>query len=284
MSNSTTLLRLKEVRINKRLTLKQVALAINLSESTISLYECGKRHPDYSTLIKLADFFGVSVDYLLGHVSHNDFDFEDEQHEPDCPDMSLLHRRITELRRKYGETQAEVASLLNVTQQAYANYETGKRNPSVRHLIILSKHYHITLDCLLGLIGSPSISFAPRLRELRKERDLSQKSLADAVGVDRTAIAKYETGASGAKAEMLEKLATFFGVTTDYLLGRSDIKSPAPEASGTDDEAEIRRFLQQIKDDPSTRMMFDLAKGATLEEIKATVAFLKMLRQDPDSD
>ena len=41
----------------------------------------------------------------------------------------------------------------------------------------------------------------------------------------------------------------------------------------------IREYLQMIKDDPKLRMMFDLAKDASLEEIKATVAFLKALRE-----
>lgn len=118
-----------------------------------------------------------------------------------------------------------------------------------------------------------------RIRELREERGLTQKELAEAIGVDRTAIAKYESGASGAKSEMLEKLANYFGVTTDYILGRTNEKTPAPVVQSESEEEEIREYLQQIKDDPSTRMMFDLVRGATLEEVKATVAFLKALRE-----
>jgi transcriptional regulator with XRE-family HTH domain len=118
-----------------------------------------------------------------------------------------------------------------------------------------------------------------RIKELREERGMTQKELAEALGIDRTAIAKYESGASGAKSEMLEKLATFFGVSTDYLLGRTNRKAPVHELSDGYEDAELREYLQQIKDDPSTRMMFDLARGATLEEIKATVAFLKALRE-----
>ena len=54
------------------------------------------------------------------------------------------------------------------------------------------------------------------------------------------------------------------------------LRLPTAEKS---EDAEIAAYLQQIKDDPSARMMFDLAKGATMEEIKATVAFLKALRE-----
>ena len=58
--------RIKQLRKEKALTMKQLGVAIGVAESTISLYENGKRQPDNETLSKLADFFGVSVDYLLG--------------------------------------------------------------------------------------------------------------------------------------------------------------------------------------------------------------------------
>ena len=58
--------RIKQLRKEKSLTMKQLGVAICVAESTISLYENGKRQPDNETLSKLADFFGVSVDYLLG--------------------------------------------------------------------------------------------------------------------------------------------------------------------------------------------------------------------------
>ena len=58
--------RLKELRKSKQLTMKDLGQIINVAESTISLYENGKREPDYQTLSKMADFFEVSIDYLLG--------------------------------------------------------------------------------------------------------------------------------------------------------------------------------------------------------------------------
>lgn len=58
--------RLKDLRKEKQLTMKELGQKLDLAESTISLYESGKREPDYQTLLKIADFFNVSVDYLLG--------------------------------------------------------------------------------------------------------------------------------------------------------------------------------------------------------------------------
>jgi transcriptional regulator with XRE-family HTH domain len=46
--------------------MKELGLIVGVAESTISLYENGKRQPDNATLIRIAEYFGVSTDYLLG--------------------------------------------------------------------------------------------------------------------------------------------------------------------------------------------------------------------------
>jgi len=58
--------RLKQLRREKNLTQKQIGDAVNLSPITISGWEIGKSMPDAQTLPLLADFLGVSIDYLLG--------------------------------------------------------------------------------------------------------------------------------------------------------------------------------------------------------------------------
>ena len=62
---------LRELREKRGLTLEQVAEALDSKNQYISNYELGKRRPDYDTLSKFADFYGVSVDFLLGRKSHN---------------------------------------------------------------------------------------------------------------------------------------------------------------------------------------------------------------------
>lgn len=59
-------LRLKQLRENKRLTQAQVAERIDVTASMVSSYETDIRLPSYATLLKIANLFGVSVDYLLG--------------------------------------------------------------------------------------------------------------------------------------------------------------------------------------------------------------------------
>ena len=60
------MLRIKELREKKGLLQKEVATNLNIGLSTLSQYETGSREPDYNTLVKIAEYFNVSTDYLLG--------------------------------------------------------------------------------------------------------------------------------------------------------------------------------------------------------------------------
>ncbi len=59
---------LKELREKSRISQKELADYLGISQNAVSLYEIGKREPNIKTLIKLSDYFNVSVDYLLGHI------------------------------------------------------------------------------------------------------------------------------------------------------------------------------------------------------------------------
>ena len=58
-----------------------------------------------------------------------------------------------------------------------------------------------------------------RIKELRKQSRLSQQALADQIGVFRTTISNWETGYSQISLENAKKVAEYFGVTIEYLLG-----------------------------------------------------------------
>ncbi len=68
--------------------------------------------------------------------------------------------------------------------------------------------------------------FKNRLKELRKEFEMTQQDLANKIGIVRTAITNYETGRTIPDSETLSVMAKIFNTTTDYLLGNSDIRNP----------------------------------------------------------
>lgn len=59
--------RLKELRQKRNITQWQLAEGLNLSPSSITMYENGRRLPDIPTIINIAKYFNVSVDYLIGN-------------------------------------------------------------------------------------------------------------------------------------------------------------------------------------------------------------------------
>ena len=60
--------RLKELRKSRNISQLKLALDLNMNQNTISRYENLEREADYETLVRFADYFNVSLDYLLGRV------------------------------------------------------------------------------------------------------------------------------------------------------------------------------------------------------------------------
>ena len=64
--------KLKELRKAKGLTQIQFALDFHVASGTVGMWETGRREPDFETTRRIADYFGVSVDYLLGRTEKRD--------------------------------------------------------------------------------------------------------------------------------------------------------------------------------------------------------------------
>ena len=69
----------------------------------------------------------------------------------------------------------------------------------------------------------------PRLRKLRKDKDLSQKKLAKLLNMSQTGYSKYETGENDIPTSILLKLSTIYDTSIDYLLGITNEKKPYPK-------------------------------------------------------
>ncbi len=87
--------------------------------------------------------------------------------------------------------------------------------------------------------GGTNMEFSTRLTSLRKERKLLQADVANKVGIARATYGAYEQGSRQPDFDTLEKLADFFGVSLDYLLGRTNISALTPQKK---DEAAFQAF------------------------------------------
>ncbi|OAO83561.1 transcriptional repressor of PBSX s [Anoxybacillus flavithermus] len=104
-----------------------------------------------------------------------------------------------------------------------------------------------------------------RLKRLRLEKKLTQEELGKKINVTKVSISGYENGNRTPDTETLQKLADFFNVTTDYLLGRTD--DPNPPRSDNEELGTLARINQLIKEYGIEQMgFFDIEKWKHLTE------------------
>lgn len=75
-----------------------------------------------------------------------------------------------------------------------------------------------------------------KLRELRKKNHVTQAKLADYLNLDASSVAKYESGKVTPSQDVLLKMAQYFDVSVDYLLGKDS------DSSGSNEDSELERF------------------------------------------
>ncbi|WP_069651000.1 helix-turn-helix domain-containing protein [Caloranaerobacter ferrireducens] len=77
-----------------------------------------------------------------------------------------------------------------------------------------------------------------RIKKLRKEKNITQKELAKILNIQNSTLSQYENGINEPSDEIKIKIADFFNVSIDYLLGRTDNPNPNNSYKLTDEEAD----------------------------------------------
>lgn len=107
------------------------------------------------------------------------------------------------------------------------------------------------------------MSLGLRIRSLRDSQNLTQKMLAEKLKISNQNLSNYERGFRQPDYETLEKIADFFEVSTDYLLGRTEKKEKTPDALpnlSSKEERDIARDLEKTLEDldnSEEALMFD---------------------------
>lgn len=99
--------RLRQLREEKQYTLDYVAEQLGLRNQYVSNYELGKRRPDYDTLVKFANFYGVTTDYLLGKSNQR------TAIDADTPDIYL---RLAQGAKQMDLSERDIKTLLDIAR------------------------------------------------------------------------------------------------------------------------------------------------------------------------
>ncbi|MBB6218222.1 transcriptional regulator with XRE-family HTH domain [Anaerosolibacter carboniphilus] len=129
------------------------------------------------------------------------------------------------------------------------------------------------------------MNFGERLKLLRDEKDLTQQDLADYLGVGRPTIAGYETKGKQPDHEKLIKLANYFNVSVDFLLGQADIRNSADHIKyAVKDDKELAEFWDAMKERESLQILFKQAKNLDDKDIKQMIRIIKAIEDEESNE
>jgi len=152
--------RLKEVRKSHGFTLREVAAELNINFQNISRYETSITEPDIETLAQLSDFYGASIDWLIGVRTlpgkREDFLRPVSKWNGIKIRSTGFPRKMKLARAALNISQAKAAKGIEIPRSTLTKYELGQLQPNIEVLARTVLFYNITADWLLGLSELPS--------------------------------------------------------------------------------------------------------------------------------
>ena len=142
--------------------------------------------------------------------------------------------RLREIREKHDISGRKAAIILNVGKTTYNYYELGKRIITVEKLNKFCNIFSCSIDYTLGLTNINIVTkkkyqidkklVGKRIREIRKENNLSQELVADILNTTQSTISSYENGKTLIITAFLYEISKKLNVSADYIVGRSNTK------------------------------------------------------------
>lgn len=113
-----------------------------------------------------------------------------------------------------------------------------------------------------------------RIETLLRERGISGARMSAELGMSRSFMTELRKGrAKGVSAETAARIADYLGVTTDYLLGKTEDPGPV------NGDEELTEYLEELRSRPEKRMLFSVTKNATKAQIEAIVRMIEEMQQ-----
>lgn len=134
---------LGDLMFDKNLTVKTFAQSSGINETCITHYLQTKYAPSVGTLIKIADYFNRSTDFLLGLEEENlALTFKS------CPPFS---EQLVNLKKHFGyKTSAAFYTDAKISKSRYYDWLSGMREPTVDNVIKIAEHFDCRVDFILG--------------------------------------------------------------------------------------------------------------------------------------
>lgn len=133
--------RLDDLLNEKGFNQRTFAKEVGISEGSISVYLQNKHIPTVEHLIKMADYFQCSTDFLLGREEYHQLTFKP------CPPFC---EQIKKLKDEFGGVVDHFVKKAKIVRSSYFNWASGKYIPSLDNILILAEHLDCRVDYILG--------------------------------------------------------------------------------------------------------------------------------------
>ena len=144
--------RLRKCRTEAGLTQIMAATYNDITEKAYQNYELRTSEPKVNTLSRIAQFYKVSMDYLVGLT-----DDPTPYSKSSDGSQDVLAKRLRKYRKKTGLPQIKVAFPCQVTESAYQGYELAKQEPRLHILVRIAQFYGVPVDYLAGLTDESTL-------------------------------------------------------------------------------------------------------------------------------
>lgn len=264
--------RIAELRKVCDMSQKELGEKLGVSASAIGMYEQGRREPNNAMMIAMEKLFGVTVDYLLGVT-------DSTENEPESSVTRKFGNRLRDLRVSEGITQLQMAVILDTSKSNISKYEAGTVEPGMEKINEIARFFKVTTDYLFGMETGGNTMIGGKIAELRKEHGLNQKELAKKIEVSRSALSLYEIDRREPDLETVKKIASLFGVTTDYLLGAEGEDTMGTEEKINEIAQRVGRNIRSIREQAGLSQD-EFAEGFSVKQ--PTVANWETGKRQPD--
>jgi len=240
--------KLRQIREERGMPLETLADLLDIPLDCMKEVEEGKRRLSAATLAEVASILGVDVSY-----------FEEKDNGVSPRVASRIGARLRRLREQKGLTLHELSQRSGVSLAHISEIERGRSTASLKTLEKLASALEVSTSYLLQEERSETLG--NKVRRLREKIGLTQKELADQIGISHSLIGQIETDRIQPSLSTLSRLAEALGVSTCYFL----MEEEEPTLPG----------LER----PAVQELVDSVSSWTDEEIGGLTSFIKILNR-----
>ncbi|GFN23248.1 helix-turn-helix domain-containing protein [Thermanaeromonas sp. C210] len=240
--------KLRQLRMERGISLEALADMLDIAPDCMREVEEGTRRLSAATLAEVASILGVDASY-----------FQEENGSPPGGDNNQLGAKLRRLREQKGLTLNELSRKSGVSLAHISEIERGRSTASLKTLEKLAAALEVSTSSLLQAERGESLG--SKLRRLREKMGLTQKELADQVGISHSLIGQIETDRILPSLTTLHRLSEALGVSSCYFLMEDEV--PLPSSLQRSAVQELVNLLRSWGD----------------EEIRGLIQFVRIINQ-----